>query len=416
MNSSDITVIAIIANFLFWFPVLTSVLWIISATHFYFTKEKKDYCIDEASLPTVSIIIAAHNEEKFIKDTLEAVKNLNYPKYDVIIVDDASDDKTSQIVEDYLGYENFHLIKLKKNVGKAKAINIGLIYSKTDLFVVIDADTILENDSIKYMAYHFLKTPRLAAVTGNPRVLNRTNILTYIQTAEFSSILGLLKRAQRSIGRIFTVSGAFTMYNKNILKKIGCFSHLTSTEDIDITWSIEKSFYRIFYEPRAVAYIRVPESIKELIRQRKRWALGGWHMLRKHYDVLLNFKYKRLFLIFLEFILAYIWSILFVVFTILWVLSKIFMNRGVAFSPIPTWYGAFISLVCLVQFFVSSLIDKKYDKDILKYYFYVVWYPIVYWTLNPILVFITLREGLFGKLEGKGVWRPPDRAINQRKY
>ncbi len=398
-----------IANFLFWFPIITSTLWIISGLHFYYTKEKKEPEIDESSLPPVTIIIAAHNEEKFIKDTLEALKKINYKYYDVVVVDDASSDRTSQIVEEYLKYDQFHLIKLNKNVGKAKAVNIGLIFAKTDLILIIDADTILEKDSIKYMANHFLKIPRLAAVTGNPRVLNRTNILTYIQTAEFSSIIGLIKRAQRSIGRIFTVSGAVTMYNKNILKEIGCFSHLTSTEDIDITWRIEKNFYNILYEPRAIAYIRVPDSLKELIRQRKRWAIGGWHLLRTHIDILFNFKYKRLYFTFLEFILAYIWSIIFVLFTLFWILSKFFFYKGFSISPIPTWYGAFISLICLIQFFVSTLIDKKYDKDIFKYYFYVVWYPIIYWTLNPILVVITLKEGLFGKLEKAGIWKPPDR-------
>ncbi len=276
---------------------------------------------------------------------------------------------------------------------------------------MIDADTILDRDSIKYLAYHFQKIPRLAAVAGNPRVLNRTNILTYIQTAEFSSIISLLKRAQRSFGRIFTVSGAFTMYDKNVLKNIGCFSHLTATEDIDIKWRIEKNFYNIFYEPRAVAWIRVPENLKELVRQRKRWALGGWHMLRKNFDVLYNFKYKRLIFTFIEFLLVNIWSILFIIFTLLWAISRVFIFTGFAISPIPTWYGAFISLICFIIFFVSATLDKKYDKEIFKYYFYVVWYPIIYWTSNPILVFITLKEGLFGKLEGKGIWRPPDREF-----
>jgi biofilm PGA synthesis N-glycosyltransferase PgaC len=411
MNLLRYFVIKIIPNFLFWFPVITSIFWTISAIHFYNTKEKKEYKIDEKSLPPVTIIIAAHNEEKFIKDTLEALKNLNYPKYDVIVVDDASKDKTPKIVEEYLKFENFHFIKLNKNVGKAMAVNIGVLHSKTDLVVVIDADTILDKDSLKYVAHHFKKIPRLAAVTGNPRVLNRTNILTYIQTAEFSSIISLLKRSQRSIGRIFTVSGAFTTYNKNVLKEVGCFSHLTATEDIDITWRIEKNFYNVFYEPKAIAWIRVPESLKELIRQRKRWALGGWHMLRIHFDILFNFKYKRLFIAFIEFVLAYIWSILFIVFSFLWILSKLFLYKGFTISPIPTWYGAFISLGGLVQFFVSSLLDKKYDKGIFKYYFFVVWYPIIYWTLNPILVFITLKEGLFGILEGKGIWHPPDRKI-----
>jgi len=401
----------IIADFLFWFPVLTSVLWMISGINFYLKKEREDYEVEDKELPPLTILIPAHNEEKFIKETLEAIKNLNYQKFEVIVIDDNSSDRTSDVVEEYLKYENFHLIKLLKNVGKAKALNIGLKFVKTDLIVVIDADTILEKDSLRYMSHHFNKIPRLGAVTGNPRVLNRTNLLTYIQTAEFSSIICLIKRAQRAIGRIFTVSGAFTMYNKNIIEEVGGFSPCTATEDIDITWKLEKKFYNVFYEPRGIAYIRVPERIKELIRQRKRWALGGWHLIRKHKDLFLNLKYKRLFIPFLEFLLAYIWSILFVVLTFLWILSKLISYKGFTISPIPTWYGAFISLVCLTQFLVSSILDRKYDKEIFKYYFFVVWYPIIYWTLNPFLVVLTMFDGLFGEIESKGKWIPPDRNI-----
>jgi biofilm PGA synthesis N-glycosyltransferase PgaC len=85
--------------------------------------------------------------------------------------------------------------------------------------------------------------------------------------------------------------------------------------------------------------------------------------------------------------------------------------KGFTISPIPTWYGAFISLVCLTQFLVSSILDRKYDKEIFKYYFFVVWYPIIYWTLNPFLVVLTMFDGLFGEIESKGKWIPPDRNI-----
>lgn len=410
------SILTLIANFLFWYPIITSLLWIISGINFYLRKEKKEENLNLKFEPKVTIIIPAHNEEKFIRETLENALKLNYQNYEVVVVDDMSSDKTYEIVEEFLNDDRVHLIKLEKNVGKANAINIALKFIKSDLFLVLDADTILEKDSLKYLTYHFLYYPRLGAVTGNPRVLNRKNILTFIQTAEFSSIISLLKRAQRSIGRIFTISGAVTLFNKNLVLKIGGFSPCTSTEDIDITWRLEKNFYNILYEPRALAYIRVPENLKELIRQRKRWALGGWHLLRKHKIVFLNFKYKRLFFVYLEFILSYLWSIIFVLFTFLWFLSKIFSYRGFVVSPIPTWYGSFISFICLSQFLVSILLDKKYDKDLYKYYLFVVWYPIIYWAINPFLVVITMFDGLFGKLGTKGIWKPPDREINKLKY
>lgn len=140
---------------------------------FYLREERKENSVNLQFEPKVTIITPAHNEEKFIRETLENLLKLNYQNYEIVVIDDMSDDKTSCFVGEFLNDDRVHLIKLEKNVGKANAINIALKYIKSDLFLVLDADTILEKDSLIYLTYHFLYYLRLGAVTGNPRVLNK---------------------------------------------------------------------------------------------------------------------------------------------------------------------------------------------------------------------------------------------------
>ncbi|ERM90723.1 hypothetical protein O163_14395 [Caldanaerobacter subterraneus subsp. yonseiensis KB-1] len=148
------------------------------------------------------------------------------------------------IIRRFVGLNpNFHLLRFSENQGKANALNIALsVAVTTSITVVIDADTILLPDTLKYLVYPFLKQPRLGAVTGNPISVNRKNLIGKLQAAEFSSIIGLIKRSQRVLGRVLTVSGCVVAFRTEVLKEVGGFSPYTATEDIDITWKIQKRF------------------------------------------------------------------------------------------------------------------------------------------------------------------------------
>jgi len=89
------------------------------------------------------------------------------------------------------------LIEKSKNEGKVKALNDGILASKGHILLFLDADALVEKDILKWLVPHFVNHPRTGAVTGNPMVRNRVNILTRVQTAEYSSIISLIKRAQR---------------------------------------------------------------------------------------------------------------------------------------------------------------------------------------------------------------------------
>src|SRR3546814_5898602 len=120
-----------------------------------------------------------------------------------------------------------------------------------------------------------IEQSRVGAVTGNPRIRNRSSLLGQGQVGEFASIIGLIKRTQRVYGRIFTVSGVVAAFRRRALDHVGYWSLDMITEDIDISWKLQRDHWTIFYEPRALCWILMPETLRGLWRQRLRWAQGG---------------------------------------------------------------------------------------------------------------------------------------------
>lgn len=397
--------------YVFVYPLAMSIIWI-SAGFYFWLRREKDYKKNfENNWPSITIIVPCHNEENSIAATCTSLAFLDYPDYRVVFVDDASDDNTANIIKKFIKFKpNFHLIRFSENQGKANAINIAISLAvKTSIMVVIDADTTLLPDTLKFLIHPFLKQPRLGAVTGNPISINRDNLIERLQASEFSSIIGLIKRAQRVMGRVFTVSGAVSAYRTEVLREVCGFSSSTATEDIDITRRIQKHFYEVWFEPKAIALIQSPSNIKDYWKQRTRWALGGWHLLRTHSDIFKKWEWRYHYPVYLEFVLGYFWSFCFVFGTILWILSKVLFRHPIGLSPIPSWYGAILSFVGMLQISVSVLINHEYDKSLWKTLFWVPWYFIFFFSFGALTVVWTFPKGLFGNLNEVGKWKSPKR-------
>src|SRR4030065_719010 len=119
------------------------------------------------------------------------------------------------------------VVTLERNFGKAMALRAGALASRAEFLMCVDADALLDEDALLWMIPHFLQGVRVAAVTGNPRVQNKRGLLTRIQIGEFASIIGMVKRSQRDIGRLFTVSGVHVCFRRRALHEIGYWSHET---------------------------------------------------------------------------------------------------------------------------------------------------------------------------------------------
>jgi len=398
--------------FVFWYPLIMSTFWIIGGLLFYYRREKKPE-LPLTKTPKVSILVPCYNEESTIENTMEKINNLNYPNYEIIAINDGSKDNTEKILNDLAQkYEKLRVIQLKANAGKANALYLGLIASKGEFLVGLDADAYLDPNALTYMIPHFI-TPnygeRVGAVTGNPRVRNRSSLLAKIQLCEFSSIVGLIKRTQRLLGKVMTVSGVVVVFRKSALIDCGLWDRDLITEDIGVTWKLQKRFWDIRYEPRAVCWMLVPETLIGLWKQRVRWAQGGLEVIIRHRDIFLSWKYRRLMPVYFEQVFSIIWAI---AWSILFIMALIQISIGKQHFFFMFWQGQYLSLLCLVQFAVAMTLDRRYDEKLLKYYLWAIWYPTFYWYFNGIVILRAIPKALFRDKKKKfAIWDSPDRGI-----
>jgi|ADurb_Ile_03_Slu_FD_contig_41_805607_length_1688_multi_2_in_0_out_0_1 biofilm PGA synthesis N-glycosyltransferase PgaC len=424
----------ILGLFVFIYPLYMSIAWMLGGLIFSMRREKGG-APELKHHPFFTIIIPAHDEALVIEETVLSLKDLDYPHYEVIAVNDGSTDGTAEIldrlVEEHPGW--LRVIHLEPNSGKSKALNAGILVSRGEFLLTIDADCLIEKDVLKWMAWHLIEFPRVGAVTGNPRVRNRTTLLGKIQVGEYSNIIGLIKRTQRILGKVLTVSGVIAAYRKSAVLDSGLFDSDTVTEDIDITWKLQKRFWDVRYEPGALAWILVPETIGGIWNQRVRWAQGGVEVLKKHLDIFQDVRYRRIVPIYLEYFTGILWSHAFIFMVALWLVSVLLglvcEGHGFSFctdsmrrpdggfmyhSPLyPRWYGAILGLACLLEFMTSFIIDYRYEKKSMsRYYFYVIWYPAGYWFISSLAAIKGFFNVAFRRKGITAKWKSPDRGIH----
>lgn len=383
---------ALVLGFFAAYPIVTSIMWMLTALIFRWRWEDAtppDPARPDTSLPFVSVLVPAHNEEAVIHRSVSAMLRMDYPAFEVIVVDDGSTDGTLAALEPLMADERLRLVRKPANEGKAMAINDALPLSRGEILMGLDADAEPDPQMLRFIVPHF-DAPRVAAVTGNPRVRNVDTFLARLQAVEFSSIISLLRRAQRVWGRIVTVSGVVAAVRRSAVFDVGGYSPDMPTEDIELTWKLQKRHYDVRYEPRAICWMTVPLSYRGLWRQRLRWARGLAQVLHKHADVMVTWKSRRLWPVFVESSLSILWSVCFVFLAALWTLSYSVGLPPIGASPIPNLWGMSIATLCLLQLLVGVLIDRRYDPGIVRFLPYAVWYPIIYWAFLALTTVVAL--------------------------
>ena len=408
------TLLQSLALFVFFYPLVMSILWMSGGIFFFVRREWKVEKMPPLSgLPPVTILIAAHNEAAIIGSTVTTLFQLDYPDYEVIVVDDGSTDGTGRILQEMAaGERRLRLVLITENLGKPGALNAGIRAARHEIIVTMDADSYLDGNALYWLVWHFEKGQRIGAVTGNPRVLNRTTLLARIQAAEYSSIIGMIKRTQRVWGKIMTVSGALAAFRMAALVDVDFWSTDSVTEDIDITWKLQKRFWEVYYEPRALVWILVPETLQGLWNQRIRWSRGGIEALRKNWRIFKDFRQRRLWPIFLDSLTAACWAPLFILFCLCWLAGFALPTPLIEVSPLVLWWGMALLLVCLLQFAVAVRLDRRYDRTLTRTYFSVIWYPVAYWFFNCIVTVCALPRGLSSRFGSniRARWTSPDRG------
>jgi biofilm PGA synthesis N-glycosyltransferase PgaC len=393
-----------------FYPVFSAVVWVTTSV-IYFSRKERMGKEEEAALyalpeppPMVSVLIPTYCEEEGIEATLEAALRIDYPRFEIVVVDDGSTDGTVARVMPYVERGTVRLVRKTVNEGKAMALNDALPCLNGEIVLALDADAVVESGILRALVPHF-SSARVAAVTGNPRVSNRRSLLSKIQLIEFTSVVGLLRRAQRVWGRIQTVSGVVVAFRKKAILDVGLFDPSMATEDIDMSWRLQKRFWDIRYEPKALVWMQVPETLRGLWRQRRRWAVGLGQVLRRHGGILFHYKNLRFWPVAYEAILSILWSVCFVILTTLWILSYSMGIPPVGAHPIPNFWGMVIATTCIAQLTVGVVLDRFYDRSIRPYAAVAVLYPMLYWALMSTITFFFTPIGFFGRRPKITLWK-----------
>lgn len=237
----------------------------------------------DISYPSMTLLVAAYNEEVDIARTLGHARKQDYPgDMDIIVIDDGSEDTTREIVREIATTDpRIRLIEAEHG-GKANALNRGLYESRARLVATVDADTLLMPQSLRRAAARLLVSPAdTVAIAGDVMVRNpRLNMLTRMQDWDYVLGIASVKRQQGLVRGTLVAQGAFSVYDGPTLRKFGGWPDQLG-EDIVLTWSLLQQGGRVAYEPTAVAFTAVPEGLGEFSRQRRRWARGMIEGLRE---------------------------------------------------------------------------------------------------------------------------------------
>lgn len=391
------------------YPMVLSFVWILGAL---VSRMKESPKTNEAvEQPKVSIVVSAYNEEELIHVVLESLREVEYSNLEVMIVDDKSTDltlsKLFEIKEKYPDWDALKIIEQPENQGKAAALNRALSLITGEYMLVLDADSYLDSQAVKHLLKELRSRPNAGAVTGRPVVRNRSTLLGKLQTMEYLSVIDAIKRTQSYLfGTIMTVSGVIVMYRVQALKDIGGFDAEIMTEDIDITWRLYRKNWDVLYNTDALSYILVPEKVFSLLKQRRRWAIGGLEVLIKNVKPVITNGHARHRLLLLEMIASHIWSWFFLIslfrFTVLSTLTREIR--------LPGQILVVFLMISFILFFIGIVNDKQVsflntaDKLVLPVYL------LVYWMVNLISSLSAEFIIMFGKTN-KGRWSSPDRGV-----
>ena len=413
-------IILALFDFSFYYPFFMAYLWMTGAVYYFFYREhvEKRPINDPPVLsntPGVTFIVPCHNEAENARDTISALLEQDYPDFEIIAVNDASGDETGEILEEIAESSDcLRIIHFDTNQGKAMGLRAGAVAANNEILVCIDGDAILDRNAARWLVWHFEQSPRVAAVTGNPRVRNGTTLLGKIQSGEFSSIVGLIKRAQRIYGRVFTVSGVVAAFRRSALHRVGYWSLDMVTEDIDISWSLQLGRWDIRYEPNALCYILMPETVSGLWHQRLRWAQGGIEVLVRHFRELLTWRNRRMWMVGVELIISTFWAYTIAFVFAIWLLGQFFALPALLHvsAVLPGWSGVMLGATCLLQFGVSLMIDSRYEPRTLgRYYYWMIWYPMIYWAIHAAASVVAVPKALLKHRGSRAIWVSPDRGI-----
>lgn len=304
-----------------------------------FKKEQQRIAKDQISHPfyiPISIIVPAYNEQVTIVESIRSLLKVDYRLYEIIIVNDGSLDDTEKVLleafplkkvgrpvhkkvpcKEHLDiYEtkinNIHITLVsKENGGKGDCLNMGINVSRFPYFLCIDADSLLQKDSLEKIVKPIFEDESIIAVGGLIRISQCAEIkegeiqnhkipgnpILGMQVVEYSRTFLASRILNNMYSGNLIISGAFGLFKKDIVIAVGGYDSLTLGEDMELVLKMHVfcrnhlKKYKIVYEPDAVCWTQAPTSLKDLAKQRRRWYLGLFQCMTKYYYIFANLRF-----------------------------------------------------------------------------------------------------------------------------
>lgn len=329
-------------------------------------KERRRIFAEPFPFPFVSILIPAHNEEVVIKRTVESMLALNYPKerLEIIVVNDGSSDATQDIVADIASrHREVRLINVpagEGGKGKSRTLNVGLEHAMGDVIAIYDADNRPEADSLRYLVANLVEDPKLGAVLGKVRTINRDRgWLPPFINLEFINFQWLMQGGRYKMFNLATLPGTNYVIWRKVLDKAGRFDEEAIAEDAELSIRLYEMGYRIKFIPYAVTWEQEPEDLKTFVRQRTRWVQGMTYIVRKFLRVAFQMKNRRImFDLFYMFSLYYVFFFALILSDVIAVLGLLGIIKLGLVGPFT-----FIWFLAMMLFFMQSLIAMSLEEE-----------------------------------------------------
>ena len=332
----------------------------------------------------ISIIVPAYNEEITVVDTVRSLLTLEYRAYEIIVVDDGSKDRTSEVLakafdmhlvhrpirrqvdcqrEEFIYETRAQKVPLtlirKKNGGKADTLNMGINAANFPYFICMDADSVLQYDSLRRIVQPVLADGNVVAVGGIVRISNDVelengrvqryrlprNILAFMQVLEYDrSFLASRILFDRFNGSLI-ISGAFGLFKKSTVIAVGGYDRKTLGEDMELVVKLHEYCtsnsipYSIRYASDAICWTQVPERMRDLCKQRRRWHLGLFQSMYKHRTMFSNHRFGAV---------SFVSYLYFLIYELLSPFIEIF---GVCTMALAWWFDL-INVPFMVLFFL----------------------------------------------------------------
>jgi len=274
-----------------WVLVGSSVF--LSAFYYLIYDENRDMMYENYSmpdeLPSVAILVPAYNEELVVSESLQNLLSIDYPRLDIVFIDDCSEDSTLERAKSFDG-ERLEVISLDENRGKSGALNKGLEFVEADYTAVQDADSVIHGDVLSKAVAGITSEDDLGAVIARIRPLNEDTFFRRLQMIEYMAT-NFHRKLMSTVDVLDITPGAFSLYRTDDLKDLNGFDVGNLTEDQDMAWRIRKKGGSIKMVYGAVSNTELPASFSDLKGQRVRWARGFINNMFKHSEMMFRSKY-----------------------------------------------------------------------------------------------------------------------------